>query len=297
MGFDDRDYNRHDAGGGRGGGGGFRMGGLQWPRGSIVSRLIIINAVIFIWDRIMADSDRGGALVIAEYAYFSVQKGIHELQIWRWFSYQFIHANFGHIFFNMLGLFFFGPMIERWWGSRRFLAFYLLCGVSGAFVTVLLGTIPGLIFFRADTALVGASGSLFGILIACAVLYPHQRVMLLFPPIPMTMRTMATFFLLVAALTIIVGGQNAGGEAAHLGGAALGFFLVRRPRLLDWADNERPRADRGAGRWQKKQTVARRDSAEVDRILTKVKQHGLHGLTRAEKRTLQRATQRQREAG
>lgn len=295
MGFHDRDYNRYDGGGG--GGGGFRSGGLQWPTGSIVSRLIILNVGIYLWDSIMWGSSRGSALLIEPWAFFSVDKAIYGWQVWRFVTYQFLHSHesFLHIFSNMLGLFFFGRMIESWWGSRRFLAFYLLCGVSGAVVAVGLGTIPGLIMFGPQVTLVGASGSVFGILMACAMLYPHHRVMLLFPPIPMTMRTLATFFLAMAALKVTVGSGNAGGEAAHLGGAALGFFLVRNPRRLDWADNTHRRGT-GKGRWQKKQEVSQRDSKEVDRILSKVKAQGLHGLSPAERRTLQKATERQREA-
>jgi len=298
MGFQDRDYNRYDTGSGYGGGGMRRsQGGFHWPAGSVVSRLIIINAIVFILDSITRGSTRGDVLAPSGWASFTVDQGIKDLQIWRWITYQFVHAGFGHVFFNMLGLYFFGPMVERWWGSRRFLAFYLLCGVSGAAVAVVLGTVDGLISFPPTVKLVGASGSLFGILMACAVLFPHQRVMLIFPPIPMTMRTMAMLFLGVAALTVIAGGQNAGGEAAHLGGAALGFLLVRNPRLLDWADRSLPRVDRGGGRWQKMQVRKQRDSAEVDRILIKVKEQGLQALSRSEKRTLQQATERRREPG
>lgn len=303
MAWHDRDYNQTPPqgaggfGGFRGGGGGIggRMGAA-----SVVKWLMIINVVVFVWDPIFAGSQRGGAMALRQYAYFSVDKAIYGGQVWRCFTYQFIHAGFMHILFNMIGLYFFGPMIERWWGSRRFLAFYLFCGASGAFVASLLGVIPGMNIMPAQAALVGASGSLFGILVACAVLYPKMRVMLLFPPIPMSMRTMALAFLVIAALSVIAGSGNAGGEAAHLGGALLGFVLVKKPRWLNWADRFSPSAIQDGvnkGRFERKRKRELAEQTEVDRILDKVREKGLGSLTRKEKKVLGEATERQKRAG
>ena len=69
---------------------------------------------------------------LRQWGYFSVTEGIHRFQIWRWLTYQFLHHDFWHLLFNMIGLYFFGPLMERWWGSRRFLGFYLMCGFSAA---------------------------------------------------------------------------------------------------------------------------------------------------------------------
>ena len=114
------------------------------------------------------------------------------------------------------------------------------------------------------------------------------------------MRTMALVFLGIAVLSLMAGSDNAGGEAAHLGGALLGFVLVKYPRSLDWADRMSPQAiQRGSrqGRWQKQVEKRRREEKEVDRILAKVRREGLASLTRREKSTLKRATERKREAG
>ena len=302
MAWHERDYNQTQTSEGGGFGGLRRGGGIGGGFGgaSIVKWLLIINVVVFVWDSIFLGSQRGSGAALAPYAYFSVDKAIYGGQVWRCFTYQFIHADFFHLLFNMIGLYFFGPMIERWWGSRRFVAFYLFCGVSGAFVASLLGVIPGLNIMPARAALVGASGSLFGILVACAVLYPKMRVMLIFPPIPMSMRTMALAFLVIAALSVIAGSGNAGGEAAHLGGALLGFLLVKKPRTLDWADRFSPSAIQAginSGRFEKKRKRGLAEQAEVDRILDKVRDKGLNSLTRKEKKILNDATRRQREAG
>ncbi|NJL31790.1 MAG: rhomboid family intramembrane serine protease, partial [Phycisphaerales bacterium] len=85
--------------------------------------------------------------------------------------------------------------------------------------------------------LIGASGSIYGILLAAALVAPDMKVMLLFPPIPMKLRTMASVFLGIATLQVLVGSANAGGEAAHLGGALLGFLLIKQPWLLGWAES------------------------------------------------------------
>lgn len=300
MAWEDRSYNRDEdymfgsgerRSGGRGGGMfRSRLGGK-----SVVTWLLIINAVVFVLDMILTGSTRASALSPWYWGNFNVQQGIYDWQIWRAFTYQFVHAGLLHIFFNMLMLYFFGPMLEQWWGSKRFLVFYLLCGVSGAFfMTFFTLTVPSLLNVSVDSNLVGASGSVFGILVGAAVLFPNQRVQLLIPPIPVSLRTLALVLLGIAVLTVIVGGQNAGGEAAHLGGALLGFILVKVPFLLDWADRLSPSAIQNninEGRYQRQQQRKRNQEKEVDRILDKVKQQGLASLTAKERKTLNQASE------
>ncbi|MFQ5517842.1 MAG: rhomboid family intramembrane serine protease, partial [Acidimicrobiia bacterium] len=98
------------------------------PKGSANTHHNIIanflNAVVFLLDNILFNSNRGNWLAPWGWGSFSVTKAIGSLQLWRFVTYQFIHANFFHVFFNMLAVYFFGPIMERWWGSRRFLIFY-----------------------------------------------------------------------------------------------------------------------------------------------------------------------------
>ena len=305
MSFYERHYHRE----GMSGTLGSRLSGA-----SVVVWLLAINAGVFVLDSILAGGTRAGATAWLTLAgNFNVDQGLFGLQIWRWISYQFLHANFFHILINMIILFFFGPLMERWWGSRRFLAFYLLCGTSAAVIyTILVLAVPGLIMDQQWLAqmgitprqvpLVGASGSIFGILVGCAVLYPHQRVMLLIPPIPMSMRTLALILLGIAVLSLLAGTPNAGGEAAHLGGALLGFILVKRARWLDWAERgsfspAKFRFRIETGRAERQRQKRADEEREVDRILDKVRDQGLHSLTRQEKKILSRATERHRDAG
>jgi len=298
MAWEERDYSREDYGGG-GGGFGARLRGA-----SVVMWLLGINVVVFLLDSIMAGGSRtGGPPWLTVAGNFNIAQGVFGVQVWRFVTYQFLHLDFIHLLVNMIGLYFFGPLMEQWWGSRRFVAFYVFCGAVGAFVMTLLSVIPDLLNVSPQTPLVGASGSIFGILIGCAVLYPNQRVMLLIPPIPMSMRTLALVFLGISALSLLAG-ANAGGQAAHLGGALLGFVLVKRPHWLDWADRGHGKSLSGTvtelkvkaakGKWQKQKRKQADEDREVDRILDKVKDHGLQSLTRQERKILNRATERRR---
>jgi membrane associated rhomboid family serine protease len=266
MGIQDRQYYRQDPGPARAGG--FGVGRMHlW---NVTTWLIAINVAVFLIDALLLRSGaayifaqaivdgavREVLLPLAEYrqleaagqargysamgpmeawGYFSFSTAIGGLQLWRWITFQFLHASLGHILGNMLGIYFFGPLIEQHLGRRRFLAFYLLCGMAGP-VVFLVFALMGVLGSSLASPMIGASAGVFGILIAAAQIAPRTTVMLLFPPIPMQLRTLALLLLALAAYTVFTQGRNAGGEAAHLGGAALGFLLIRRPSLLNWAD-------------------------------------------------------------
>jgi len=266
---------------------------------SMVVWLLGINAGVFLLNNILLGSARGDGFSPSSWGYFSVAKGVFGLQVWRWVTYQFLHVSFGHVLFNMIGLYFFGPMMERWWGSRRFLAFYLLCGIGGAGLFSLFTFAPDVIGLSLHSPMVGASGALFGILIGTAVLYPNQKVMLLIPPIPMKMRTMAMLFLGLALLSLMAGASNAGGEAAHLGGALLGWLLIRNPGWLNFANTGVSDVSQKIqqGRDTRRHDHRNKEDAEINRILDKVRNKGLASLSNKEKKTLQRATDRQRGTG
>ena len=204
------------------------------------------------------------------------------LQPWRLITYQFLHSRFDllHIVFNMFGLFFFGPPLERFWGSRRFLVFYLVCGASGGILYSLLSHV-GLLGIG---PLVGASGAIMGLLAACAILFPQFTVVFFIFPVPI--RVMAGLFALISLMTVVSQGANAGGEAAHLAGLAVGAaYVVLQPRC------DRLILKMRSGSWEKRLQETRRLEVEVDRILAKVHRCGLHSLNRREKTTLKRATQ------
>lgn len=226
MGFYDRDYSRSSTPRG--------FGALSaW---SITTWLIAINVAIFVLDSL-------GNGNLTRLGYFSEVTAINNLEIWRFITFQFLHANLTHILFNMVSLYFFGPMVEEYLGARRYLAFYLLCGAAGA-VSYLLLLLAGIIG-SPSTELIGASAGIFGILIAATRVAPDATVLLLLLPVPMKLRTMAWLMVGLAVYTVIVRGNNAGGEAAHLGGAALGYLLILKPQVLNVFAGWPPRKKRG----------------------------------------------------
>jgi membrane associated rhomboid family serine protease len=203
------------------------------------------------------------------------------LQVWRLVTYQFLHGDFFHIFFNMLWLLFLGPPLERLWGTRKFLFFYLFCGVAGGLFYILLVYVN----FLEALPMVGASGAIFGIMTACAILFPQARVFLFPFPFSISIRTMAIVFICLASITIIFRGRNAGGEAAHLAGIAAGAIYVFSEK---WRTALKLRLK--ASRWDRHVEVERKLRIEVDRILKKVHDEGLGSLTASEKRILKKAT-------
>ncbi|MBR5878117.1 MAG: rhomboid family intramembrane serine protease [Akkermansia sp.] len=234
---------------------------------TVTKALIIINVVVFMVGLMVQREAMLGISfpqapktsvfeITCAYSWFTC---FLEGQFWRMVTYQFVHANFGHILFNMWALFFFGPAVENAMGPRRFLLFYLVCGIAGALFSSLLAGM-GLYTSIPDTAqneficnqlatfagfegyvqcwqmipLVGASASIYGVMVACAFMYPDVRISLLFPPVTLRLRTFALIIIGIASATILFTLGNAGGEAGHLGGIIMGalIMLAWKYRLL-----------------------------------------------------------------
>jgi membrane associated rhomboid family serine protease len=139
---------------------------------------------------------------------------------WQLVTYGFLHAGLPHLFFNMLGLYMFGPDVERLVGSRFFALYYLAAVVVAGLLHLLITPV----------AVVGASGGLFGVLLAFGWYFPHRRVMLLIPPIPMSARTLVIVFAVVE-LAFGVTQTNAGvAHFAHLGGMLGGWLMIEARR-------------------------------------------------------------------
>ncbi len=240
---------------------------------------------------------------LSAYGHFSTYQGFLRLEVWRLLTFQFLHASPTHILFNMLGLWIFGGMVEQYLGSRRYLAFYLVCGISGGLLYLLFNVLgalgiplPGALEVDLTTPLVGASAGVFGVIMACAFISPNTVIQLLFPPIPLKMKTFAYGYLIIAALNLFVlGGANQGGDAAHVGGAIAGFFFIRRPHLLrDFFDIFGDSRKKRPGPRAPREKGASQSDREVDRILDKVNNQGLHSLSEGEKKTLRKATEGKR---
>ena len=249
----------------------------------VVKWLLIINIVVY-----LAQILGAGDFLQSWFSVYPASLPL-TLQLWRLVTYQFLHGHISHILFNMLGLFFLGPTLEHHWGSRKFLLFYLGCGIAAGL------TYPVLLAMRILSPhplagvlpLIGASGAILGMLAACAIMFPHFIVFFIFFPIPI--RIAALICILIAVATILGREANAGGEAAHLGGMAAGAIYVLSQ---SWRNKLGSRMR--AGMWEKKIAARHTLQIELDRILQKVSDSGLHSLTFKEKRTLKKATKLER---
>ena len=210
--------------------------------GSVTMTLIWINVGVYLLDVLLRRLNIGYVVSVPGWepqimgpftfwGHFSQYFAIGQLQLWRFVTFQFLHGGPQHLVFNMLALYFFGPLVEFYLRPRQFLAYYLLCGVGGALFYLLLLTL-GYRIGTPTVPLVGASAGIFGILIAAALIAPHAMVFIL-GLLPMRLVTLAYFFIIFAVLQVLFLGANAGGEAAHLGGAAMGVLLMRKTNWLE----------------------------------------------------------------
>ena len=141
---------------------------------------------------------------------------------WQLLTYGFLHGGMNHIFFNMFGLWMFGRELERMMGPQRFLIYYLTCVVGAGLVQLIVAGAQGGLY-----PTLGASGGVFGILLAYGLTYPNRMVVLLFPPIPMKAKYFVLFYGLLELYLGLSGGAPGVANFAHLGGMLFGFLLLR----------------------------------------------------------------------
>jgi membrane associated rhomboid family serine protease len=244
----------------------------------VVKWLLILNVGIYLLSIVIKPL----GLLIYEWLRVDSTSIFRSLQLWRLVGYQFLHdpSDPWHIIMNMMGLYFLGPTLERFWHSKKFLYFYLLCGVAGGVFYLLLANL-GVLDAR---VLIGASGAILGMLAACAILFPQFVVFIFIFPVPI--RIAAILFTGVFIFSIFTKAANAGGDAAHLAGMVVGAgYVYLWPRL-----KKKYRPVLHSDDWEKKFRAYSELQKEVDRILAKVNEQGIASLTKKEKKTLEEAT-------
>jgi len=202
--------------------------------------------------------------------------------IWQLLTYMFLHGGFFHILFNMLFLWMLGSELERYWGSREFVKYYIVTG-AGA------GVINALVQPHSAVPIIGASGAVFGLIIAFGMAFPDRELLLYF-----FIRIKAKHFAVLIGLLELISlfaMPNAGvARFAHLGGLVVGYVYLKWERLSypfrRWYGAGKHRmADSSRRREEKKE---RKTRAEVDRILDKIGREGLDSLTDSERDFLQK---------
>lgn len=185
----------------------------------IVLNLIIINVLVFFIQMMFDGTDEKVTRIIALFPYQTEYFKPYQLA-----THMFAHGGFFHLFFNMFVLWMFGTMLERAWGPKRFLIFYLLCGLAAGFAHLILEFSPA----------VGASGAIMGLFAAFAYLFPNTELIIF--PIPVPVK--AKYAVAIMAAFDLFGGVSSSGSKiahfAHLGGLAMGFILV-----LIWNKNDK----------------------------------------------------------
>lgn len=213
---------------------------------------------------------------------------------WGIFTYMFVHGGFGHIFFNMLGLFFFGPRLEIQLGGPAFLRLYLLSGLGGAAFSFLFAPFAGV---------VGASGAVFGVLLGFAYFWPREKIFI-YGILPIESRVLVGLLAVLALYSGISGTNSGTAHFAHLGGFVAGYAYLRWRKsryMKQWKPMETPKAAmQKAGRRVDDATAKRRWEAirledlhelnrdEVERLLNKVKESGTGSLSPDERAVLDR---------
>ena len=282
MGWQDRDYANVT---GPAGIGFNRSVGRGGRIRSVATMLIWINVAIFVLGSI---SQELRLLFFAHGA--MVPEAVLHGHVWRLVTSDYLHWDTGHIFMNMLGLYFLGRPLEQVWGPRKFFAIYSIAGIVGSlcYMILSLGWLPS--GFAA-----GASGCVLGLLGAAAVLFPHAKVYVYFL-FPVKIRVLAMILCAVYVLNIWNSGHNAGGDACHIGGLVFGVWWAMKGDRW-WSSRRRPVvATRARGGFSELVEQRRSDAETIDRILSKVHTSGIASLTDREKRSLADATERQRQS-
>ncbi len=198
----------------------------------VVKNLIIANCIMLLATSLLPFGDQ----IVAYLALFNPKSPLfHSFQV---VSYMFLHGGLEHLFFNMFALWMFGRTLEREIGSQRFLTYYLVCGIGAALLQLLVAWVEygyvveayGVMNPRSIALLqvptVGASGAVFGLLLAFGVMHPNATIMLMIPPIPMKAKWFVLIYGLIELFFGVSGYQQGVAHFAHLGGMLWGFLLL-----------------------------------------------------------------------
>ncbi len=281
----------------------------------VIKNLLIINGVVFFLQLIMQGLTFQG--VPGTYFldhWFALNPLGYNFQIWQLITYQFMHGSFMHILFNMFALWMFGIEIENMWGSQKFLIFYLMCGVAAGISQLVF---PPL-FNEQVAPTIGASGAIFGVLIAFAMVFPNRYIFLYFF-IPVKAKYLIVGYILLELWAVPQGGSVA--HLAHLGGALAGFIYLMVDKKTTFSlgnifgsTSDKPKRtynpfggikdtfkkkndDVQEARFyeikdEDKQGKEEISQAEIDRILDKISQSGYQNLTEKEKKILFEASKK-----
>lgn len=272
--------------------------GFSFSVTPVVKRLLIANAVVFGFTLL------AGHEFTREWLAFRADHAL--TRFWGTFTYMFVHEGFWHLFMNMLVLFFFGPPLEARWGGREFLRFYVIAGLGGAALGLLMANAP----------VVGASAAIYGVMLAFAMNWPNAPIYI-WGIFPVKAKWLVGFFFVLALVGTFDPGGSSTAHFAHLGGLLTAFVYLkadwrprsalsrlekrrtgRAPRPLAIVPREVTRSRSGASDADERPDDPPGDERglldEVDRVLDKISAEGMSSLTREERALLDEVSRRRR---
>lgn len=190
----------------------------------VIKYLLISNIAIFIFQHFVFASFKVGGVSVGMFfeKYFALNpigSTVYPFYPWQLVSYLFMHANFWHIFMNMFALWMFGMELENIWGSQKFMAYYLMCGVGAGLANLLIAPL----FTAINVPTIGASGAVYGVLVAFGMLFPDRPIYLYFL-FPIKAKYFVSIYIVIEVLSV---GSNTGvAHFAHLGGGLIGFIYL-----------------------------------------------------------------------
>lgn len=242
---------------------------------SMVARLVLANIVVFMLQNLVP----GLTTVFSLVPRYVVER----LWVWQIVTYMFLHGSFGHLFFNMLMLWIFGGAIESAWGPRPFLRYYVFCGIGGALASFV---------FSFNALTLGASGAIFGLYLAYALMFPDSTIYLYFL-LPVKAKYLIAG---IALLQLVSGLSGPSGVAyfAHLGGMAAGLVFLREPvvRMLRHRFGARRRWMAARREAERRPDPRPPEADNVDSILDKISEKGWENLSATERRILENYSRR-----
>ncbi len=274
----------------------FKRGFQRMPL--IIRTIIAINVIVFIFQAVFGNIQVGGFSLnhyINYYLAFNPSLGTAITQPWRFVTYMFLHGGGFHLLFNMLWLWWMGRSVEEAVGPRTFAVLYFGAGIGGALFQIIFSALLG------ANLVIGASGAVYGIMVAFAYMYPRAPIMLIFLP-PIEARFVVAGLILFSVL--FLGAGDGVAHMVHLGGAGVGYLLIKahygghdlskyvRPIERLWTESPKKKEKKSRPKNKKMYSVSdveiveETDQTELDAILEKISKSGYDGLTAEEKRKL-----------
>ncbi len=255
----------------------------------MVRTLLLINGAVYLLQVLTS----GQGLIEGRLALWPDQV-FHDGALWQLITYMFLHGSLLHLLFNLFTLWMFGSDVERSLGEKRFLGFYLITGICAALFHL---------FFNAQSTnpVLGASGAIYGVLVAFALLYPEREITLLLffiLPVHLKAKYLAAIFMAISLIagiqSQITGAAEGVAHLAHLGGGLAGLLLLRGGAVVHafLFEHRKRRQWRRMGKQKQREKHLTAQRRQVDELLDKINQVGYANLTEEEKSILKKAAER-----